>query len=288
MKRHLKFKWMSNYNFADFCHKKVMKPIVRRLNYSIGFILLSWILFGCVNTKPATYFTTLESSTITTVTPVPETIIRKNDLLNINVSSLDAQASAIFNAPNLLPINTSGGAGNEILGYLVGNDGTIQFPILGNIKAEGLTKDQLKESIQKKLLDQNLLKGPIVSVRFLNFRVTVLGEVKNPTTIDVPSEKISLLEAIGLAGDLTIYARRDNVLVIRESENGNKEIKRINLNSSELLSSPYYYLKSSDIVYVEPNKSKVASSGRGQQWIPAVLSGLSLVAVVVVGIVNHN
>lgn len=279
---------MSTRKIADFCLKNIMKLIVHRFNYLSGFVLSSVLLFGCVNTKPATYFTTLESSTITTVTPVPETIVRKNDLLNITVSSLDAQASAIFNAPNLLPVTSTGGSSNEILGYLVGNDGTIQFPILGNIKAEGLTKDQLKESIQKKLLDQNLLKGPIVSVRFLNFRVTVLGEVKNPTTIDVPSEKISLLEAIGLAGDLTIYARRDNVLVIRESENGNKEIKRINLNSTELLASPYYYLKSSDIVYVEPNKSKVASSGRGQQWIPAVLSGLSLVAVVIVGIVNHN
>src|SRR4029078_6320428 len=96
------------------------------------------------------------------------------------------------------------------------------------------------------------------------------------------------LEAIGLAGDLTIYARRDNVLVLRETENGSKEIKGIKLNSAELLSSPFYYLKSNDVIYVEPDKSKVASSGRGQQWIPAVLSGLSLVAVVVVGILNHN
>jgi len=265
-----------------------MKPVAHKWNYSLVFVLLSLFIFSCVNTKKATYFTDLASTTITTNTPVPETIIRKNDLLNINVSSLDAQASAIFNAPNLLPVTSTGGSSNEILGYLVGNDGTIQFPILGNVKAEGLTKDQLKESIQKKLLDQNLLKGPIVSVRFLNFRVTVLGEVKNPTAIDVPSEKISLLEAIGLAGDLTIYARRDNVLVIRETETGNKEIKRINLNSAELLSSPYYYLKSNDIVYVEPNKSKVASSGRGQQWIPAVLSGLSFLAVIVVGVVNHQ
>lgn len=279
---------MSNRNFADFCFKKNMKLIAYWRSYSLVFGLVSLLSIGCVNTKKATYFNNLASTTITTNTPVPETIIRKNDLLNITVSSLDAQASAIFNAPNLLPVTATGGSSNEILGYLVGNDGTIQFPILGNIKAEGLTKDQLKESIQKKLLDQNLLKGPIVSVRFLNFRVTVLGEVKNPTAIDVPSEKISLLEAIGLAGDLTIYAKRDNVLVIRESENGNKEIKRINLNSAELLSSPYYYLKSNDIVYVEPNKSKVASSGRGQQWIPAVLSGLSFIAIIVIGVINHQ
>ena len=146
------------------------------------------------------------------------------------------------------------------------------------MKAAGLTKEQLKESFIKTLLEKQLLKDPIVSIRFLNFRVTVLGEVRNPTVVSVPNEKISLLEAIGLAGDLTIYARRDNILVIRE-EDGNKVIKRLNLNSNELLSSPYYYLKSNDVVYVEPNKARVATSGRSQQWIPMVVSGLSLVVI---------
>jgi len=245
--------------------------------FILGMVAL--LVTGCVNTKKTTYFNGLTTTTITSNTPVPESIIQKNDLLNITVSSLDAQASAMFNAPNV--INASGnGYNNEILGYLVGSDGTIQFPILGSVKAEGLTKDQLGATIQKRLTDQDLLKGPIVSVRFLNFHVTVLGEVKNPTDINVPSEKISLLQAIGLAGDLTLYAKRDNVLVIRE-ENGNKVIKRIDLTSIELLSSPYYYLKSNDVVYVEPNRSKVASTGRGQQWVPAVLSGLSLVAVII-------
>lgn len=257
-----------------------MKLISSNKSALLIIVLLAWSIAGCISTKKATYFNDLNSTIITSSTPIPETIIRKNDLLNITVSSLDAKATEIFNAPNLVPaMNT--GSSSEILGYLVGSDGSIQFPILGNIKAEGLTKDQLKVIIQKKLADQDLLKDPIVSVRFLNFRVTVLGEVKNPTAVTVPSEKISLLEAIGLAGDLTIYAKRDNVLVIREKENGDKEIKRINLNSAELLSSPYYYLKSNDIVYVEPNKSKVASTGRGQQWVPAVLSGLSLIAIFV-------
>lgn len=267
--------------FAYFAFKKIMKLIAHKLNYILVLALLILSATGCINTKKAVYFNDLNTTIIASNTPVPETIIRKNDLLNITVSSLDAASSAIFNAPNMLPQTNTGGGSNEILGYLVGTDGMIQFPILGNIKADGLTKDQLKTTIQKKLIEQDLLKGPIVSVRFLNFRVTVLGEVKNPTAIPVPSEKISLLEAIGLAGDLTIYAKRDNVLVIREKENGDKEIKRINLNSVELLSSPYYYLKSNDIVYVEPNKSKVASAGRGQQWVPAVLSGLSLIAIVI-------
>ena len=166
-----------------------------------------------------------------------------------------------------------------MVGYLVNNDGNIQFPILGTLKAEGLTKEQLKASITKKLVDRQLLTDPIVTIRLMNFRVTVLGEVRNPNVIQVPSEKISLLEAIGLAGDLTIYGKRENVLVIRE-ENGQKVIKRINLNSSELLTSPYYYLKSDDVVYVEPNKSRVASS-RSSDWVPVVISALSFAAIIV-------
>lgn len=244
-------------------------------------LIVSILAVSCVNTRKAIYFNGLNDGTITSNTPVPETVIEKNDLLNISVSSLSSEASAVFNTPNVYTSSLNGSNTNTVLGYLVNSDGMIQFPVLGNIKAEGLTKEQLQETITKKLLAQNLLTDPIVTVRFLNFRVTVLGEVKNPAVLNVPNEKISLLEAIGLAGDLTIYARRDNILLIREDENGDKEIKRIDLNSTELLSSPYYYLKANDVVYVEPNKSRVASVGRGQQWIPAVLSGLSLVAIVV-------
>jgi len=239
---------------------------------------------ACVNTRTATYFNDVNDATISSNTPVPESVIQKNDLLSISVSSLSPEASALFNSPN-----TSGVIGGTnptpASGYLVSADGTIQFPILGSITAAGLTKEQLKQSLVNKLLDKQLLKDPIVSIRFLNFRVTVLGEVKNPTVVSVANEKISLLEAIGLAGDLTLYAKRDNVLVIRE-ENGNKVLKRLNLNSNELLSSPYYYLKSNDVVYVEPNKARVATSGRGQLWIPIVLSGLSLVVIAVDRIVK--
>jgi len=252
-----------------------------RRNYLLVISIAMCFTTACVNTRKAIYFDGLNDATISSNTPIPESIIQKNDLLSISVSSLNPEASAIFNIPNVSNVATIGPSigNNVMLGYLVSSDGTIQFPILGSIKAAGLTKEQFKASINKKLIDLKLLTDPIVSVRFLNFRVTVLGEVKNPAVISVPNEKISFLEAIGLAGDLTIYAKRDNILVIRE-EDGNKTIKRMNLNSNELLSSPYYYLKSNDIVYVEPNKSRVASAGRGQQWVPAVLSGLSLVAIV--------
>jgi polysaccharide export outer membrane protein len=143
----------------------------------------------------------------------------------------------------------------------------------------GLTKQKAKEVITKLLVDNKLLVDPIITIRYLNFRVTVLGEVSRPTVVTVPNEKISLLEAIGLAGDLTIYAKRDNVLLIRE-EKGSKLIKRINLNDSELFSSPYYYLKSNDVIYVEPNTAKVASASRSQQLLPTLISGLSFIAII--------
>ncbi|MGZ5219910.1 MAG: polysaccharide biosynthesis/export family protein [Chitinophagaceae bacterium] len=222
---------------------------------------------SCVNTRKATYFNDLKDSSRFASSALPETYIQANDLLNIKVSSLNPEATEIFN-PATKP-------NEETTGYLVEADGTILFPVIGSIKAVGLTKEQLKTNLVKMLTERKLLIDPIVSVRFQNFRVTVLGEVKSPAVIPVPSEKISLLEALGLAGDLTIYARRDNVIVIRE-EGGEKKVNRINLNSIELFTSPYYYLKSNDVVYVEPNKAKVASTSRASQWLPLVVSGLSL------------
>jgi polysaccharide export outer membrane protein len=132
-----------------------------------------------------------------------------------------------------------------------------------------------------------LLIDPIVNVRFLNYKVTVIGEVGHPSVINVPNEKISLLEALGLAGDMTIYGRRDNVLVIRETE-GTKTFQRINLNTNEIFTSPYYYLKSNDIVYVETNKNKVASTGRSVFWIPVIFSFFSTVVTIAYIVSNNN
>jgi len=248
----------------------------------IGFIktvtgcILALALFAvssCGNTKNATYFNGIKDGNIQSNTPFPESVIQKSDILSITVSSLNPEASAVFNSPN----SSSVGTGSPI-GYLVNTEGNIQYPLIGNIKAEGLTKNQLKNNLAKSLIDKKLLLDAIVTIRFINFRVTVLGEVNHPTVVSVPNEKISLLEAIGLAGDLTIYARRNNVMVIREDKD-QKIIKRLDLNSDEIFTSPYYYLQSNDIVYVEPNKAKIASVSGGMQWAPIVMSGLSLILI---------
>jgi polysaccharide export outer membrane protein len=168
-------------------------------------------------------------------------------------------------------------------GYLVSDEGKIKFPILGDLQAAGLTQKQLESEITNQLIKKKLLFDPVVSIRFLNFRVTVLGEVNHPGVITVPSEQISVLEAIGQAGDLSIYGLRDNVILIRQ-EGSDKLITRLDLNSSKIFQSPYYYLKSNDVIYVEPAKDKIASTSLFQQRLPIILSGLSLIIILLTNV----
>jgi polysaccharide biosynthesis/export protein len=246
--------------------------------YIILMILLAGV--SCTNTKKAVYFSGQRNGSFE-APAIPKLVIQNNDLLSISVSSLNPEASAVFNQPNNPPVgnNNNSNTTTTATGYLVDGEGNIQFPFLGAVKASGLSKDELKDKLTKAMIDKKLLVDPIITIRFLNFKVTVLGEVAHPTVVTVPSERISLLEAIGLAGDLTIYAQRDNVLVIRD-EDGKKVTHRLNLNSTELFTSQYFYLKSNDVVYVEPNKSKVASTSRATQWLPIVLGALSLGVIV--------
>ncbi|WP_246073640.1 polysaccharide biosynthesis/export family protein [Dinghuibacter silviterrae] len=260
---------------------------------------------SCADTRKSVYFNGIRDTVFTNAATAPAQVIQSNDLLSITVTSLSAEATAIFNGGNTplqanpamtgisSQIATNGGimpsgTNTQMTGYLVNQQDSIKFPVLGSIKAGGLTKEQLEQELTHLLEDQKLLTAPIVTVRFLNFRVTVLGEVLRPSTINVTSERISILEALGLAGDLTVYAKRDNVLLIRE-ENGAKIVRRLNLNSPDILTSPYYYLKTNDVIYVEPNKAKIASAGRSQQLLPIFLSALSLLAIIVSYFVfNHK
>jgi polysaccharide export outer membrane protein len=235
---------------------------------------------SCVNTKKAIYFDNIQDTVLQPLKADLESTIQAKDLLSISVSSLNPEATIIFNTPNVPAVSatTATGTNATLAGYLVSQEGTIQFPVLGNITAAGLTKKQLSDDITKRLTDKKLLVDPIVNIRFLNFKVTVLGEVARPTVVTVANEKISILEALGMAGDLTIFAKRDNVLLIRE-EGGRKLVKRINLNSSSVLTSPYYYLKTNDIVYAEPNNTKISANSSQRQALPIVLSALSFISI---------
>jgi len=231
--------------------------------------------------KKVTYFNNMNDGEIPSAAAyVP--VINKNDILSISVSSLNSEASAVFNAPNLLPTSTSTvlGAPTQLVGYLVNENGDIIFPVLGRIHAEGLSTKQLSETITKMLGDKKLLVDPIVATRITNFKVTVLGEVGKPGVISVPNEQITLIEALGFAGDLTIYARRDNVLILREGNNGKKIVSHINLNSGDVLSSPYYNLKANDVIYVEPTIDKARSVSNTRQLLPVAFAALSFMVIV--------
>lgn len=258
------------------------------------FLALSLLVFlgiSCTSTQKATYFYNMKDTTVTSVGGNEyDNVIQKNSIISVQVTSLNEDASKMFNTNNAFVITATTSTGNnaEYSGYLVGSDGYIQMPLLGNVKAAGLTKRELKESITKIINDRKLLLEPIVNIRLLNFEVTVMGEVGRPTVISVPSEKISLIKALGLAGDITIYGSRDNVLLIRETD-GKKVVRRINLNDGNfIVSSPYYYLQPNDVIYVESNKDKVASVSRNRVLLPTILSLLSIGAVVVVTLVRYK
>lgn len=257
-----------------------MKYSYRLLLLSLSCILLTFS--SCVNTKEAVYFNHLQDTEFESKLQDLEPVLQPNDLLSISVSSLNPEASEVFNAPNTSAAQTSAVSGNitQASGYLVDQEGFIQFPYLGNIKAAGLTKKALKDTIVAGLVEKQLLVDPIINIRYLNYKVSVLGEVDNPSVITIPNEKVTILEAVGLAGDMTIYAKRDNVLLVRE-EGGKKKVIRLDLTTDEIFTSPYYYLKSNDIIYVEPNKAKIASTSRLTQWMPIMFSALSVAVIVI-------
>ena len=245
-------------------------------------LVLAPLLFSCVNTRKATYFNNIPTTRSFQELKVPEHTIEQNDILAITVSSQNLEAARIFNEPGRTDVRSTSPTGNalELAGYLVNKEGLIHFLMLGDLKAEGLTTDQLQGVIQTAIVKRKLLVSPVVEVRLLNFKVTVLGEVARPTVVSVPSEKITLLEALGLAGDITLYGKRSNVLVIREVS-GKRVASRVNLNSDTFFGSPYYYLQPNDVVYVEPNKSRIAGTSRFNLYLPAIVSSFSVIIIVV-------
>lgn len=262
--------------------------MIKYLLPSLGILIVAFLFTSCANTKKVTYFNNVKDGTFSATTLEKANTIEPNDILSITISSLNAEASVPFNLQNnnISRSSTVTGGNTESGGYLVNADGTVDMPILGAIQAAGLTKEQLKDKIINLILSKKLLVDPIVDIRYLNYEVTVLGEVARPTVITVPSEKISLLKALGLAGDLTIYGKRDNVLLIRE-ENGKKITRHIDLNSSDFFNSPYYYLQPNDVIYVQPNATKAATATRSTQFLPIIFSALSVVAIVLDRILRY-
>lgn len=261
---------------------KRIKLTSKRFSLAILYIAATVLMLSsCGTSRKSVYFIDQPDAVLKSNNIPIKNEIQPNDILSISVTSLNPAATEIFNKPNNAAVISSSSTGTNLQspGYLVNDQGNIQFPVLGEMKVTSMTTNELRVKLTKELLDRKLLVDPIVIIRQLNFKVSVLGEVSRPTVVNVPSEKISLLEALGLAGDITIYGKKDNVMIIREAD-GVKTIKRINLNNSDLFTSDYYYLKSNDIVYVEANRAKVATSSKSAVIIPIVLSILSIAAII--------
>ncbi|MCB0755958.1 MAG: polysaccharide export protein [Flavobacteriales bacterium] len=241
---------------------------------AILLLLFSSVLMlsqSCITRKDISYFQDISDSlSVQKITQGFEARIAAGDILSIHVSSLSAEASSFF---NVVGEETDQQVANT---YLVDADGNIEMPLIGSVQVGGYTGIEAKENIKQKL-DQYLV-DPSVNVRIRNFKVTVLGEVKTPGVYTIPNEKITLIEAIGLAGDLTIFGKRVDVLVVRE-EAGERKFFKVDLRSKELFESDFYYLHSNDIIYVEPGKGKIASADAWYRILPIVLSGLSTVAL---------
>ena len=227
---------------------------------------------ACTSTKKIIYLQDVVPLKQQEIEQKYEVIIHGDDLLAIMVNSRDPELALPFNMPMVsYQLGSNTGGQQRVLGYLVDTNGNIDFPILGEIHVEGLTRMQLTELIKNKLIEGDLIKDPIVTVQFLNFKISVMGEVGRPGSFTISGDRITLLEALSMAGDLTIYGRRDRVGVIREN-NGKRTILFHDLRSADIFNSPCYYLQQNDIVYVEPNKartgqSRVNSNNSASVWL---------------------
>ncbi len=266
---------VSENKFTNFLFTIIMNTKI--LNYLL--LCTTTLLMACSAPKEILY---LQDISLIKEEPIDknyEVIIHKDDLLAIIVNSKDPELALPFNMPLIsYQIGSQNVGQQRLVGYLVNQDGNIDFPILGEIHVEGLTRMQVTELIKKRLISEELIKDPIVTVQFLNFKVSVIGEVGRPGTFDISGDRITLLEALSMAGDLTIYGRRDRVAVIREKD-GKRSILYHDLRSSDIFQSPCYYLQQNDIVYVEPNKAKTGQSRiNSNNSVGVWLSGVSVLA----------
>lgn len=230
---------------------------MKKLLLPIMVVTVILMMVGCGSSKQVAYWQNIDSISLAASKGLFDAKIMPKDELTILVQTTDPLTSEPFNLRSTGQVNTK----NQITGYLVDNDGMINFPIVGKIHVAGLTKTECEDLIKSKI--QPYLartENPLVSVRTSSYRITVIGEVNRPGVIPVATEKISLIEALAEAGDMTIYGKRDNILLVREDKSGEKHKVRLNMNDANIINSPYYYLQQNDIVYVEPHKVKARNT----------------------------
>lgn len=236
----------------------------------LSFILVL-LLASCATKKEILYFQNTEGLTELADMQIFEPVVEMNDVLHINVTSLNAEVVAPF-----VKIPTEGTLNNQnplLNGYLVNSEGNIQFPVLGSVSVAGKTRMQIQNELKSLLAD--FITDVVVDVRIMNFKITVIGEVNNPGVYTIQDERVTLPQAIGLAGDLSREGNRDKIMILRE-EDGKQKVTHVDFTKTDFFNSPYYFLKQNDIVYVEPSLKGVKKSG----FIPDIPALLSLFTVI--------
>ncbi|WP_164735384.1 polysaccharide biosynthesis/export family protein [Pseudoflavitalea rhizosphaerae] len=236
-------------------------------------------LISCVSNKELTakavYFKNANDSSLRKTVIEFEPKLQKGDILYIGVSTANDASAKLFNLPNFYASSVTAGAGGTTSGYLIDESGDIVFPMIGKLHVDGTTKAALTDTLTRKI--REYANDAIVSIRLINYKITVLGEVAKPGSFTIPSERVTVLEAIGLAGDLTTFGKRDNIRVIRETNQG-REMGQLNLNDGNIFSSPYYYLRQNDVVYIEMNSRKMANADQTNARTLSI--GLGIVSAV--------
>lgn len=259
----------------------------RKLSLQLVSLFFVLLLTACTSSKKILYLQDVQPLKQQDIENQYEVKIHNDDLLAIMVNSKNPELALPFNMPLVsYQMGYQSAYGQKILGYLVDSDGNIDFPILGKIHVAGMTRKELTAYLKQRLIDEDYIKDPIVTIQFLNFKISVMGEVNRPGSFDINSDRITLLEALSKAGDLTIYGRRDRVAVIREVD-GVRTILYHDLRSSDIFQSPCYYLQQNDIVYVEPNKAKTGQSRINQNnsvsvWTSVISVLTSIVTLILV------
>ena len=262
----------------------------------ITISLIVTLLSGCTAYKKIEYLIDVETLSKEQLAEAgklysPKKIMPR-DLLTINVNTITPRAAVPFNLP-LTPVLTDGLGGiNNTMGtqtYIVSNGGYIKFPVLGKLYVAGYTRTELENIITDKIYPEYITEEPIITVRFVNYSVSILGEVNRPGRHQFSSsEKVTLLDALAAAGDLSIYGRRDNVMLKRENADGSNEFVRLNLQDKNLVLSPYFYMQQNDVIYVEPNKTRGnnASIGASENIIIAIVSTVMSFATLMITVLK--
>ena len=255
-------------------------------HYLVISIISIFFITSCASRKNLVYFQDEPLEAGLLISEPEQLVYKPDDILTINVSALDPDTVRPFNLPvvaNSTNVGLNAQAQLQVQTYLVDYDGNIQFPVLGTIKVSGLTRTELTSLLTERI--STYVNDPIVNVRLANFTITIIGEVSRPGTFTIQDERITLLEALGMANDLTIYGARKNVLIIREVD-GKKKFATVDLTSINTVNSPVYYLQQNDVIYVEPNKARIRASTFNQNNAVLISAVGTLTTIVAIFLAN--